>query len=345
MNLHATVALLSLLAAPTAPAPVTVEGRKATASASSQLASKDPKRYAAANAFDGDPATAWVEGAKGIGKGESLTLRFEKPTALQGVLIVAGYARSGKTLTDNGVPTKLAITLDGGRKPAATAQLYFARARPTDPDKDPGCRISSDPANLAPRLIVFAAMTRPVRELSIRIEDAEQVGKFDETAISEVLPIVDGGKLVVGGRSYAAAARALIALRQKTAAALHLTELANVETLLPLPEPLAGLHADEKLRDWMTDRGAASAPDAQEAWVLALSREILGHAVAALPAGQGLHLVGPLVFRHGDGEWVELYPTIDLDAQGRVSGLGRALYTDAAPGCNDVLPTKAAAAK
>src|SRR5438045_6998526 len=92
-----------------------------TASATSTLKHKDPKRYAPANALDGDPATAWVEGAKGIGKGETLTLRFAKPTPVDGMLLLVGYTKSAQTLTDNGVPTKIQILLDG--KPAETFPL------------------------------------------------------------------------------------------------------------------------------------------------------------------------------------------------------------------------------
>ena len=332
-----TAALAAAAAAPPAHA-VVVEGRKATASATSQLAHKDPKRYAAANAFDGDPSTAWVEGVPGLGKGEALTLRFDQPTAIEGVLIVAGYAKSGKTLTDNGVPTKVLLALDG--KPALPIQLYFARRGPVDPDKDATCRISGDSINLAPRLIVLPARSEPVRELTIRIDQAEQVGRFDETAISELLPIVEGGKLSVGGRSYAAAAQALIALRQRQGAALPIAEGANVETLLPFPDKVESLHAGEKFEAFITERGAASAPDAQEAWVVALGPELLGKAVVAEVRGDGLHLVGPLAFTHGDGEWLELFPTMDLDAKGKISGLGRAFHTDGAPGCREVLPAR-----
>ena len=334
----ATLLCSLLLAAPPPPPPqaIVVEGNKATASATSQLQHKDPKRYAPANAFDGDPATAWVEGVHGLGNGEALTLRFDKPTAIEGVLIVVGYAKSAKTLTDNGVPTKVTLALDG--KPALPVQVYFARSSPADPDKDAACRISGEAINLAPRLIVLPARSEPVRELTVRIDEAEQVGQFDETAITEALPIVAGGKLTYGGRSYAAAAQALIALRQKQGAALPMAEGANVETLLPLPDKLASLHAGEAFEAWLTDRGAASAPDAQEAWVTALGPELLGKAVVAVAAGAGLHLVGPLAFTHGDGEWLELFPTVDLDGKGKITGLGRAFHTDGAPGCREVLP-------
>jgi len=335
---HLLAAALPAVAAAPAPQALVVEGKKATASATSQLSHKDPKRYAPAKAFDGDASTAWVEGVHGLGKGEALTLRFDQPTALEGILIVAGYAKSSKTLTDNGVPTRLLLSLDG--KPALPIQLYFARSGPVDPEKDATCRISADSINLAPRLIVLPARSGPIRELTLRIDEAEQVGKFDETAISELLPIVEGGKLVVGGRSYAAAAQALIALRQRQGAALPIAEGANVETLLPFPDKVESLHAGEKFEAFITDRGAASAPDAQEAWVVALGPEMLGKAVVAEVQGDGLHLIGPLAFTHGGGEWLELFPTMDLDAKGRISGLGRAFHTDGAPGCREVLPPK-----
>lgn len=47
------------------------------ASASSELATDSYDAYYATNVLDGDTATAWVEGASGAGKGESITLRID----------------------------------------------------------------------------------------------------------------------------------------------------------------------------------------------------------------------------------------------------------------------------
>ena len=120
------LAAAPLAAAAALPQAVLVEGRKATASATSQLAHKDPRRYAPANAFDGDASTAWVEGVNGLGKGEALTLRFDKPTAIEGVLIVAGYARSGKTISRG---ARLIESAEMRQVASLSGSTGFARAK------------------------------------------------------------------------------------------------------------------------------------------------------------------------------------------------------------------------
>lgn len=305
-----------------------------TASASSTLPHKDPKRYAAANAIDGDPGTAWVEGAKGIGKGETLTLRFARPTPIDGLIVIAGYAKSPKTLTDNGVPTKLAVFLDG--KPAGTFALYFARTRPANPDKNPDCPIAAAPANLAPRLLMLPERSRPAQSIALRIADAEQVGKFDETAISEAQPIFAGAPLRIGGISYRAAADALISLRAGTAANLSLAGEVPVDALAEFPVKINDLHAGEAIEPWLRKNGVYDTASGAEAWLRAFSGSILGGATAALDGGR--RLVGPLAWTHGEGSWVEVFPEMDLDARGRITALKRPVHIDAVPGCRETLP-------
>jgi hypothetical protein len=133
-----------------------------------------------------------------------------------------------------------------------------------------------------------------------------------------------------------------MALRAGKSEALPLSASPDVETILPLPVPAQAeqtLHLGEKATEWLSEKGAASAPDAQEAWVLAFADSMLDHPVAALGPGPSHTLVGAMAFTHGDGEWVELYPVLELDAQGKVSALKQAARIDAAPGCREVLPT------
>ena len=47
--------------------------------------------YSADKAFDGDPATAWVEGTSGNGHGLSLSIEFDKPINADAVEIMPGY--------------------------------------------------------------------------------------------------------------------------------------------------------------------------------------------------------------------------------------------------------------
>lgn len=76
---------------PVAPVPVTRLTASCTADPGVDSAG-DPIRYAAANAIDGDPATAWRCDGKAIG--QSLTLVLPDATAVAEVGLVPGYAKT-----------------------------------------------------------------------------------------------------------------------------------------------------------------------------------------------------------------------------------------------------------
>jgi serine/threonine protein kinase len=50
--------------------------------------------YAAANLVDGNTSTTWVEGADGLGKGESVTFTFSRPVTVVTACLVNGYGKS-----------------------------------------------------------------------------------------------------------------------------------------------------------------------------------------------------------------------------------------------------------
>lgn len=62
--------------------------------ASSTLGSQGRNSYALSNMFDGDVATAWVEGVSGTGEGQQITVSFDQPTTIRRLNIVTGYAKS-----------------------------------------------------------------------------------------------------------------------------------------------------------------------------------------------------------------------------------------------------------
>ncbi|MDN3721005.1 caspase family protein [Roseibium salinum] len=62
--------------------------------ASSVLDPQFGNRYGPANLFDGNTATAWVEGVSGDGTGERILFSFDRPRQLSGFEIVNGYAKS-----------------------------------------------------------------------------------------------------------------------------------------------------------------------------------------------------------------------------------------------------------
>jgi hypothetical protein len=83
--------------------------------ASSTLA-HEADRYAPKNAWDGDPQTAWVEGAADEGVGETLTLLPGEPIAWPaGLAVTMGYARSTATWNENDRVTVLRLTAHHAR--------------------------------------------------------------------------------------------------------------------------------------------------------------------------------------------------------------------------------------
>jgi hypothetical protein len=89
--------------------PRTVQGR---VQASSVLA--PPEAYAPAYLFDGRPDFGWVEGAKGTGEGESVTLTLDAPVELTALELWNGYQRSDDHFQKNARAGQLALSVDGG---------------------------------------------------------------------------------------------------------------------------------------------------------------------------------------------------------------------------------------
>ena len=86
-------------------------GLPATAKASSVLTPADA--YHPGYLFDGRLDFGWVEGVKGPGLGESMTLTFAAPVTLTGLELWNGYQRSDDHFKKNARAKKLTVTLDG----------------------------------------------------------------------------------------------------------------------------------------------------------------------------------------------------------------------------------------
>jgi hypothetical protein len=94
---------------------VVINGVKAEVAASSTLKSKVPDAYSVKNLFDDNPATAWVEGASGAGKGEWVKIEFENEVRLDGIVFEPGYRKSFETFRENAFPSQIAIYLDNSK--------------------------------------------------------------------------------------------------------------------------------------------------------------------------------------------------------------------------------------
>lgn len=113
-----------------APAPVRVDPRSISASASSELPPNGRVTYWIRNTLDGDTRTAWNNhgAVRGSGVGETLTYRFSSPVQLVRIDLVNGYAKTAELRADNGRIRGVVILTDR-RTLRATLSDSAARQR------------------------------------------------------------------------------------------------------------------------------------------------------------------------------------------------------------------------
>lgn len=133
--------------------------------ASSVLKPIKANRYEPSMMFDGDRATAWVEGEKEDGVGETLTLHFGRQRLLSGFEIINGYDKDQRTWSSNSRVRELQATLSGGRTMAVTLADVRGASR--------------------------VDLEEPIAAewLELRIKDIYPGSKFHDTAISELYPV------------------------------------------------------------------------------------------------------------------------------------------------------------
>jgi len=144
--------------------------------ASSELdaVSKDKATYFAENVSDGKLETAWVEGADGLGIGESLTLLFPSEVEITYLDIYSGYMKTKYRYTINGKPTYIRIETCGEMNESELIVL------------DPGDEdVAFEPDEIDGTRITFH---EPVKTdyLTITILDAVGGTKYEDVAISEI---------------------------------------------------------------------------------------------------------------------------------------------------------------
>lgn len=79
-------------------------------------ASKELSYYNAENVVDEQEDTAWIEGVKGYGKGEWISLSSTKQQKICGIAIQNGFIKSDRTLERNAQVKKVILTFSDGTK-------------------------------------------------------------------------------------------------------------------------------------------------------------------------------------------------------------------------------------
>ena len=129
-RLSPSAATTARATAASASAPVRVDPRSISASASSQLPPDGGVTYSIRNTLDGNTRTAWNNhsATRGSGVGETLTYQFAGPVHLVRIDLGNGYAKTAALRADNGRIRGVVIGTDG-RTVNATLADTAARQR------------------------------------------------------------------------------------------------------------------------------------------------------------------------------------------------------------------------
>lgn len=92
----------------------TAELQVVQVSASSQLSPEGSISYEPGLAIDGDPRTAWNEGAEGTGEGESLQLQLAQDSWVTALVLRNGYQKDDQTYFDNARASRLLVRFGDG---------------------------------------------------------------------------------------------------------------------------------------------------------------------------------------------------------------------------------------
>lgn len=151
-------------------------GKEDIQSASSELASNKGITYGANNAHDLNYKTAWVEGVKGYGIGESLTYKFPPQTArVTDIIIVNGYVKSLKSWKENSRVKKIKMYLND--TPIAILNLEDSRQKQT---------FTFEPMGVSERDDYDELRKKPWWSITFEIMDVYKGDKYDDTVITEI---------------------------------------------------------------------------------------------------------------------------------------------------------------
>ncbi|NLW48798.1 MAG: DUF4424 family protein [Firmicutes bacterium] len=156
------------------------------AKASSVLQGKD--EYKAMNVADLSSRSAWVEGVKGDGIGESITLTLKKPIKVNQIGIIPGYTKSRELYFANNRVAEVKIVIDDTYTITKSLADEYVSFSPYSPK--------------AYQMIDLGKYNKPVTNIVITITKVYKGSKYDDTCISEILlrkrlserPRVSGGR-------------------------------------------------------------------------------------------------------------------------------------------------------
>lgn len=126
-----------------------------------------PLQYCVYNAFDNDPASAWVEGLDGSAQGYGIHVAFGKAIEIDRLCIFSGYCMNDDTYNDNNSLKKIQIVIDtkDGKRWLVNAGLEH---------------------KMGAQFIDFETAYEATRVM-VLIDEVYKGDMYDNTAISEIL--------------------------------------------------------------------------------------------------------------------------------------------------------------
>ena len=314
---------------------ITIQGRQAWVWASSFLKSeKRPGAYQPANAFDGDPATAWVEGVNEDPKGQYLSIEFDQEITLQGVLLLPGYTKSPQIFAANSIPAEIMITADGF--PLNKYKLYYDLEVMTENSGQQRCAPTGARINFSPRVVLFDKPVK-VKRVDLTILSSINGRQDPDLCISEWSFIIEGEKATLAGRSLDQIVDLLT--RVKSGALAGESQAARVDDLVAMAES-AGVVGGSDLMEFR-DRFAAvgrqpGSPTAQ-VFLQACRWSFLEAPVTVYDFADRDYLIGAMTYQAGNDKWFEIFPAIVME-KGRAVRFQGMTRRGGLPGCREVLP-------
>lgn len=144
-----------------------------SATASSVLAQNGGVSCQASNVGDYNASTAWIEGVKGDGIGESVTIHLKKPTQLYQIGMIPGYAKSPSLYFANNRVAELKIVLNDSYTIIGSLVDDYVRDGAHSPK--------------AYQFIDLGGYDKEVKTIRLIINKVYKGTKYDDTCISEIL--------------------------------------------------------------------------------------------------------------------------------------------------------------
>lgn len=144
----------------------------------STLRGQGRNSYMPDNLFDGDPATAWCEGVRGDGKGESVTVTIQGGGPFRRVIVRNGYGKSEAAFYDNSRPRTVEIATDTG--------VLFQEVLPDNP---------SDYYLMLPGPAAYG-------QVRMTILDVYPSRKYADTCIGDIIPDFEYEELLLQRKQF-----------------------------------------------------------------------------------------------------------------------------------------------